>query len=273
MAAAVSWLAFEPVDCPKKNESYGGREQRNRMLTYGAFYKEYLPAAEWLFMYHSDSIPCANSPLDLNGWLNYDWLERYNYEWWSGGGALSLRRVSRIKQALKFQTRQDDADSEDRWLSDQIKVLPGIKLPKPEVEKSFAVEGIWHKKPMGFHLPSSTDHLLKEVWDDPEQRKKAFEYCPEIKMIMHMKLERERCEEKPKQEAPTTKEQIEKAMKEHMEKEMREQAEKDAATKVGKKKAPESKDGKETKGISSPSGSGRGPTLVLYTTVVAAAAA
>lgn len=57
-----------------RNESYGGREQRNRLLTDAAFYKEYLPAAEWLFMYHTDSILCANSPLDLNDWLKYDWV-------------------------------------------------------------------------------------------------------------------------------------------------------------------------------------------------------
>lgn len=124
---------------------------------------------------------------------------------------------------------------------------------------------------MGFHLPSSTDHLLKEVWDNPEQRKKAFEYCPEIKMIMNMKLEKERCEEKPKQEAPPTKEQIEKAMKEHLEKEMREQAERNAAKKVEEEKASKSNDGEETKGTSSPSEPGQGATLVLYTTVVAAA--
>ncbi|KAI4173003.1 MAG: hypothetical protein LQ346_008492 [Caloplaca aetnensis] len=254
-----------------RNESYGGREQRNRLLTDAAFYKEYLPAAEWLFMYHTDSILCANSPLDLNDWLKYDWVGApwYNYDRWSGGGGLSLRRVSRIKQVLSFQTRQDDADSEDKWLSDRIKVLPGIKLPKPEVEKSFAVEGTWHEKPMGFHLPSSTDHLLKEAWDDPEHRKKAFEYCPEVKMIMNMKLERERCEEKPKEETPPTKEQIEKEMKEHLEKEMKEQAEKKAAMIIEEeKKHAKSENGKGAEASSAPRGDA---TLVLYTTVIAAA--
>ena len=57
-----------------QNASYPGREQRNRLLTDAAFYKEYLPAAEWLFMYHADSILCANAENDLNDWLKYDWV-------------------------------------------------------------------------------------------------------------------------------------------------------------------------------------------------------
>ncbi|KAL8645457.1 MAG: hypothetical protein Q9210_006696 [Variospora velana] len=190
-----------------RNATYEAREQRNRMLTDVAFYKEYLPSAEWLLMYHADSILCANSPLDLNDWLKYDWVGPpwYNYDQWSGGGGLSLRRVSRIKQVLSFQTRQDDAESEDRWLTDRVKVLPGIKLPKAEVERSFAVEGLWHERPMGFHLPLSSDHLLKDAWTDADKRKKTFEYCPEVKMIMDMKLERERCEENTSQVVPPEK--------------------------------------------------------------------
>lgn len=62
------------VKLAPRNASYEAREQRNRMLTDVAFYKEYLPSAEWLLMYHADSILCANSPLDLNDWLKYDWV-------------------------------------------------------------------------------------------------------------------------------------------------------------------------------------------------------
>ncbi|KAL8697795.1 MAG: hypothetical protein Q9201_006928 [Fulgogasparrea decipioides] len=174
-----------------QNASFKAQEQRNRLLTDPNFYKGYLPKAEWLLMYHADSILCANARLDLNDWL------KYNYGQWRGGGGLSLRRVSRIQQVLGFQSRQDDEHPEDRWLIDRIKVLPGIKLPKPETEKSFAVEGVWAEEPMGFHIPSSDEALLREVWDDLGRRRQIFEYCPEVKMIMpRMKLERERCEEK-----------------------------------------------------------------------------
>ena len=54
--------------------SYSAQEHRNRMLTEVAFYKEYLPSAEWLLMYHADSILCANAQTDLNDWLKYDWI-------------------------------------------------------------------------------------------------------------------------------------------------------------------------------------------------------
>ncbi|KAL8767346.1 MAG: hypothetical protein Q9209_006109 [Squamulea sp. 1 TL-2023] len=184
-----------------RNASYEAVEQRNRMLTDITFYKEYVPKAEWLLMHHADSILCTNSPLDLNDWLKYDWVGApwYNYGRWNGGGGLSLRRVSRIQQVLSFQSRQDDQDSEDRWLSDRIKLLPGIKLPKYEVEKTFAVEGVWDESPMGFHIPSSNDALLRDTWDNPARRKRIFEYCPDIKIILDMKLERERCQEAEEQ--------------------------------------------------------------------------
>ncbi|KAL8845729.1 MAG: hypothetical protein Q9221_009123 [Calogaya cf. arnoldii] len=194
-----------------QNASYQAQEQRNRMLTDAAFYKEYVPKAEWLLMHHADSILCSNSQHDLNDWLKYDWIGApwYNYGHWNGGGGLSLRRVSRIQQVLKFQSRQDDQDSEDKWLIDRVKVLPNIKLPKYEVEKKFAAEGIWDEKPMGFHIPSSSDVLLRDTWDDPGRRKRNFEYCPEVKMILDMKLERERCEEKKMDEQAEAERQAE----------------------------------------------------------------
>ncbi|KAL8992803.1 MAG: hypothetical protein Q9169_006828 [Polycauliona sp. 2 TL-2023] len=181
----------------RQNSSYDAKEQRNRMLTEVAFYKAYLPKAEWLLMHHTDSILCTNSPHDLNDWLEYDWVGApwYNYAHWNGGGGLSLRRVSRIQQVLGFQSRQDDLEPEDKWLVDRIKVLPDIKLPKWEAEKQFSMEGVWDEKPMGIHVPSGDDVLLRDVWDDPVRRKQLLEYCPEIKMMMAMKLERERCEE------------------------------------------------------------------------------
>ncbi|KAL8681442.1 MAG: hypothetical protein Q9186_002447 [Xanthomendoza sp. 1 TL-2023] len=202
------------------NASYKAEEQRNRMLTDAAFYKKYLPTAEWLLMHHADSVLCSNSPLDLNDWLKYDWVGApwYNYGHWNGGGGLSLRRVSRIQQVLRFQSRQDDQDPEDRWLSDRIKVLPGVRLPKPEVEKTFTVEGTWDEKPMGFHIPSSSDNLLRDTWDQLQQRKRIFDYCPEVKIIMDMKLERERCEEKKEEEQEKSKRQVKEQDKAEVEK-------------------------------------------------------
>ncbi|KAL8708760.1 MAG: hypothetical protein Q9220_006402 [cf. Caloplaca sp. 1 TL-2023] len=179
-----------------QNASYSAKEQRNRLLTDANFYKQYLPSAEWMLTFHANTILCANSPKDLNDWLQYDWV---GAPWfphsnrWSGGGALSLRHLPHIHRVLAFQTRQDDAESEDRWLIDRVKVLPGIRLPKPEIEKGFSVEGVWDERPMGIHVAGEEGGLIKEVWGDEARRKGLLGWCPEVKIVMGMKLERERC--------------------------------------------------------------------------------
>ncbi len=47
---------------------------------------------------------------------------------------------------------------------------------------------------MGYHVRDGGETLSDDVWRDPARRKSNFEYCPELAMIMPMKLERERCE-------------------------------------------------------------------------------
>ena len=49
-------------------------ELHSRLLTNTSFYDEELPGVEWLFVFHSDSVLCANSERDLNEWLEYDWV-------------------------------------------------------------------------------------------------------------------------------------------------------------------------------------------------------
>ena len=50
------------------------RENINQMFTNLTFYDNFLPKAEWLLVFHSDSILCSMSPTDLNDWLEYDWV-------------------------------------------------------------------------------------------------------------------------------------------------------------------------------------------------------
>lgn len=108
-----------------------------------------------------------------------------------GNGALSLRRVSAVKQVLRFQTRLHDSDPADRWLSMRMGLLPDAKMAPGSKEAEFSVENIWHDKPMGYRL----DHILPDsVWGDQAQRKKIYAYCPEVKIIHEMKLERQRCQ-------------------------------------------------------------------------------
>jgi hypothetical protein len=98
-----------------------------------------------------------------------------------------------IKKILNFQERFDDSGPEDEWFGRRLIVWPDAKVSKGTDKNRFAVEHIWHEQPLGFHVANSGDNLADDVWKDPERRKHNFEYCPELVIIMPMKLQRERC--------------------------------------------------------------------------------
>ncbi len=110
----------------------------------------------------------------------------------AGNGGLSLRRVSTVRKILGFQARYNDTEPEDEWFGKRITVLPGAKVATAAQEDYFSVEDVWHERPMGYHVRA--DNLAEDVWKDPDRRKQIFEYCPELAIVMDMKLERERCE-------------------------------------------------------------------------------
>lgn len=84
---------------------------------------------------------------------------------------------------------------EDEWFGQRISQTPGLKVANAEESKHFSVEEVYHEKPMGYHVRDLGGGKLPEgVWKSKEQRKKIFEYCPELVLVMDMKLERERCE-------------------------------------------------------------------------------
>ena len=112
-----------------------------------------------------------------------------------GSGGLSLRRVSTLRQVLFFQDRQDDGDPEDRWFVGRIGTLPDAKIPSTDVEARFCVQDVYHENPLGYHISSGGTNPHPAVWGTLEQRKLIFNWCPEVKMILDMKFERERCTE------------------------------------------------------------------------------
>jgi hypothetical protein len=101
--------------------------------------------------------------------------------------------VSAIKRVLKFQERLNDTQPEDEWFGTRLWVLPGAKVASG-TDGQLAVEDTYIDKPMGFHVKDGGSELPDAVWKDPTQRRKIFDYCPELSLIMDMKLERERCE-------------------------------------------------------------------------------
>jgi len=93
---------------------------------------------------------------------------------------------------LTFQERYNDTEPEDEWFGKRLWVLPNHKVAAGD-QGRLAVEDVYFDNAMGFHVREGKN-LRDEVWKNQAQRKKIFEYCPELSMIMDMKLERERCE-------------------------------------------------------------------------------
>ncbi|KAI8716884.1 DUF5672 domain-containing protein [Fusarium sp. LHS14.1] len=169
-------------------------EDLNRLYTDSRFYNEFLPGVEWLLTFDSESILCANAQSSLNDWLDYTWAgaARADVKAFAGYGKLSLRRVSAIQQVLGFQKRYNDTDQEDIWFGKRLYILPDAKLANLTNEV-FSVQNNVTEKPMGYHALGRGRGLDKEVWGNVETRKAALEYCPEMHMILDMKLEKERC--------------------------------------------------------------------------------
>ncbi len=93
---------------------------------------------------------------------------------------------------LKFQERYNDTNPEDEWFGGRVWVLPGAKVAAGE-DGQLAVEDHYIPNAMGFHLRDGGRGISDLVWKDPAQRMIIFDYCPELSLIMDMKLERERC--------------------------------------------------------------------------------
>ena len=169
----------------------------------------------------------------------------------SGNGGLSIRRVSVIRKVLGFQARYNDSEPEDQWFGKRIYIMPGAKVASG-TDGILTVEDVYVENAMGYHVPDGGAKLAPAVWEDPAQRKKIFDYCPEISMIMDMKLERERCkgddlkgvvhptpEEKKKEEEDKKKKLAEERKKQQEEKKKQQQEEEE------KKKEEEEKDKEE----------------------------
>ncbi len=207
------------------NMSTGSQEEISRFLTTAWLYDTVLKPAEWLLMFQTDSILCANSAYNINDYLEYDWV---GAPWnpnsrWGGNGGLSLRRVSAILEVLKSQRRIDGSEPEDLWLTERLGDRIGTKVANASVSLTFAgetlvgrvnnkthyvtastkaelmaasernqlVHGIddWRDgfyEPMGYHTGGSGTYLHVRVWGTPDKREHIYKYCPEVKMTLYM---------------------------------------------------------------------------------------
>ncbi|KAI1757779.1 hypothetical protein F4782DRAFT_546892 [Xylaria castorea] len=124
------------------NMSTDGQEMISRFLTNLWLYETVLRPAEWLLLFQTDSILCANSRQNLNNFLDYDWV---GAPWnpsgrFGGNGGLSLRRVSAIIEVLRHQVRADGSEPEDVWLTERLGHRPGARMANGSLSLTFSGE-------------------------------------------------------------------------------------------------------------------------------------
>ncbi|KAJ0116450.1 hypothetical protein J7T55_007430 [Diaporthe amygdali] len=207
------------------NMSVSSQEEISRFLTTLWLYETVLAPAEWLLIFQTDSILCANSQLNLNDFLDYDWI---GAPWnpgsrFGGNGGLSIRRVSAIVDVLRSQARADFSEAEDVWLTERLGHRPNARMANSTVSLTFSgemhtgkpthlssdketaqynstleaaeagelVKGIddWREgfyEPMGYHTGGGGSYLHSQIWGSPRLRKHIWDYCPEVKMTIAM---------------------------------------------------------------------------------------
>lgn len=207
------------------NMSTSGQEMISRFLTNLWLYETLLQPAEWLLVFQTDSIICANSRYTINDFLEYDWIGApwHPSSTWGGNGGLSLRRVSTMIDVLKNQVRVEDSDPEDVWLAERVSHHPGAMVANGSVSLKFSGEQYTGEKvhideaeaiqkygsvlkaaeageyitdidgwregfyePLGYHTGGSGSYLHKHIWGDPKSREHIWKYCPEVKMTLAM---------------------------------------------------------------------------------------
>ncbi|KAK8092082.1 hypothetical protein PG997_002443 [Apiospora hydei] len=182
------------------NMSTAGQEMISRFLTNRWLYETVLQPAEWLLVFQTDSILCANSRQNINDYLEYDWV---GAPWnpngkFGGNGGLSLRRVSSIIEILRDQVRVDGSQPEDRRdeHGQQGEKINKAAAAKPNgtleaIEHGEYVSGLddWREgyyEPMGYHTGGTGVMLHSGIWGTPALRRHIWDYCPEVKMTLFM---------------------------------------------------------------------------------------
>ncbi|KAF3918439.1 hypothetical protein ABW21_db0201755 [Orbilia brochopaga] len=168
------------------------QEDVSRVFTDKSFYK-ILEPAEWLFIFQTDSMICANSGQSLNDWVDkeYTWV---GASWgkamkYGGNGGFSLRRISHILRLLESQVRFADEPLEDHWMTERLAHMPGTKMANGTEEMAFSVELVPYPRPLGYHTGWGGKLLMASVWTWKKDRDQILGYCPEMKMFLPMLLE------------------------------------------------------------------------------------
>ncbi|KAJ4198269.1 hypothetical protein NW755_000954 [Fusarium falciforme] len=146
-------LTLAPVPA---NMSVQGQKMVSRFFTNLWLYEEVLHPAEWLLVFQTDSIICANSKHDLDDYLEYDWV-----------GELHSGIPEKVDKMRSNRTLEDTKKARgiDDWR-----------------------EGFY--EPMGYHTGGGGVWLHAPIWGTPELRRHIWSYCPEVKMTLDMDVAR-----------------------------------------------------------------------------------
>lgn len=159
-----------------------GQEKIARVLTDIRFYDEFLPDVQWVLKYGYDTILCANSEKSVDDWMEWDW---------AGTGGLTLRRVSTVRRFLRDFPRTNDSIPEGEWFGSGLPIMPGARVA-PEIQTQAAAENTGNIARL--QIGYDRHQLSGPAWGDAAKRREILDYCPELSLIMDMKLEVERCE-------------------------------------------------------------------------------
>lgn len=148
--------------------------------------------AEHVLLFQADAIVCANAPIKVDDFLEYDFvgapidpnLGRRD-EGMNGGFSLRNRSatldiVNKYSWKKEYETAEDPSDPkvryEDQWFNKKFKDL-GMKMPDLETASKFSVESIWYDRPVGYHKI--------DMWNGGRVEE-IDKYCPEHRLATNL---------------------------------------------------------------------------------------
>ncbi|KAI8678845.1 DUF5672 domain-containing protein [Fusarium keratoplasticum] len=173
-------LTLAPVPA---NMSVQGQEMVSRFFTNLWLYEKVLHPAEWLLVFQTDSIICANSKHDLDDYLEYDWVEdvwlterlAHHPEAKLANGTVSLTFSGELHSGLPEKV-------------DKTRINRTLEHPKNVRGIDDWREGFY--EPMGYHTGGGGVWLHAPIWGTPALRRHIWSYCPEVKMTLDMDVAR-----------------------------------------------------------------------------------
>lgn len=135
---------------------------------------ERLLDAAHVLMFQLDSILCSNSEVQIEDFLEYDFIGAPISEQFGRGynGGLSLRNP-RLFLNITREEQLNTWEDQFFYAHAEARVKDGVNLPSAEVAQTFAVETIFYEKPLGYHQATR--------WQ-PDRMDEIRAWCPEIGM-------------------------------------------------------------------------------------------